>query len=160
MVGHKVKWLFVGILLPVQMCVFAQIDAGLPNQQFSGKKSYVHNILKVAIDANDTIYVNSRATCLDSLSSLVTKHILNYGKDASFSDSPQHAIVLLSCKRQTTYKRYVDVYTAIRSTYDEIRNEKSIEWYKKEFDDLEEHQQKHIRKEIPVRISEAEPTAE
>ena len=51
------------------------------------------------------------------------------------------------------------MYNEIKGAYNELRNEKAIELYKNDFENLSPEQQKEIRSMIPLVISEAEPTA-
>jgi hypothetical protein len=152
------RFLTIGVLVALPVAVFAQLN-GIPlSDDSNNKKNYSHNILRVDIDASDTIRINGVVSSLDSLAIWVKKHITNNGRDSSFSDSPQRAIVSLKCRRQTSYKRYVDVYNTIKAAYWEVRNTTSKEMFNLDYDVLDEQKKKQIRQEIPMRIAEAEPT--
>jgi hypothetical protein len=152
------RFLTIGVLVALPVAVFAQLN-GIPlSDDSNNKKNYSHNILRVDIDASDTIRINGVVSSLDSLAVWVKKHITNNGRDSSFSESPQKAIVSLKCRRQTSYKRYVDVYNAIKAVYWEVRNTTSKEMYNLDYDVLDEQKKKQIRQAIPMRIAEAEPT--
>lgn len=139
--------------------LFAQLDVNLTGL---AKDSAVleRNVLRVAIQANDVVLVNNEESPFDSISTFVKRHLLNYGLDTALSEIPQKAIVSLTCKRETTYKRYVEVYEAIRDAYLEVRNEVSLERYRLAYNELSDKQKKRIRQEIPMRISEAEPSGQ
>jgi hypothetical protein len=152
------RFLTIGVLVALPVAVFAQLN-GIPlSDDSNNKKNYRHNILRVDIDASDTIRINSVVSSLDSLAIWVKKHITNNGRDSSFSESPQKAIVSLKCRRQTSYKRYVDVYSTIKAAYWEVRNTTSKEMFNLDYDVLDEQKKKQIRQAIPMRIAEAEPT--
>jgi hypothetical protein len=60
--------------------------------------------------------------------------------------------------RGTEYETYLTVYNELKAAYNEIWNEQSQLKFGKEYADLDFEAQKKIRAEVPLVISEAEPT--
>jgi len=57
----------------------------------------------------------------------------------------------------TQYQAYIDVQNELVAAYNELRNELSQRKFGKNYNDLEEQQQKDVQSVFPQKISEAEP---
>ena len=57
----------------------------------------------------------------------------------------------------TRYQAYLKVQNELVGAYNEVRNEKAMEYFQKPYDELDEDQQGVIKKLYPQKISEAEP---
>jgi len=78
------------------------------------------------------------------------------GSDMNSSDSPQEAVVSLQNAKKTKYKTYILVQNELTKAYNELRNEKSILEYGKEFGLLDSDKQNTIKNYYPMNISEAD----
>ncbi len=66
-------------------------------------------------------------------------------------------IVSIKTDRETSYSRYVEVLDELKLAYNDLREEYSLKTFGKEFKNLTKDQQEEVKKEIPIRISIAEP---
>ena len=66
-------------------------------------------------------------------------------------------VVSLQNDRGTSYETYIAVQNELIAAYNELRNELAKRRFGKAYSDLNEDQQKAIKKIYPQRISEAEP---
>jgi len=66
-------------------------------------------------------------------------------------------IVSIKTDRETNYSRYIEVLDELKLAYNDLREEYSLRTYGKSFKDLNRDQQEEVKKEIPIRISIAEP---
>ena len=73
--------------------------------------------------------------------------------------SPTKAIVSLKNDRGTSYNAYMEVYNELRAAYNEIWDEQAQIRYGKNYDDCTKAEQKGIRDDFPLVISEAESTS-
>lgn len=89
--------------------------------------------------------------------------ILNEGRDEKLSDSPQEAIISLKSDRGTSYQQYIALFDEIKGAYyhiysdrlgvdiEEVRNSSSLS-------PILQERYERLRRDIPMRISLAEPT--
>lgn len=115
-------------------------------------------ILTVKINAANELMVEGEKLAIAGLREKAMNFIANPLKLESLPSSPKKAIITLQNDRGTYYETYVTVYDQLKSAYDELWNKKSQQLFYKPYDDLTLKQQKEIRNEIPLIISEAEPT--
>ncbi|MDC0202079.1 hypothetical protein OAJ56_02425, partial [Flavobacteriales bacterium] len=131
---------------------------------------HIRNIFVVLINNNNTILtgigsatdiieINQDGSISSSLKESIKAFITNNGENPNSSDSPQEAVVSLQNAKNTKYKTYILVQNELTKAYNELRNEKSILDYGKEFDKLDVEAQKTIKDYYPMQISEAEPIA-
>ncbi len=66
-------------------------------------------------------------------------------------------IVSIKTDRETSYSRYIEVLDELKLAYNDLREEYSLKTFGKEFKNLTKDQQEEVKKEIPIRISIAEP---
>jgi biopolymer transport protein ExbD len=80
------------------------------------------DVLRIMINSENKILIesNKNETVLE-IKNLVKRHLMNYGKEAEFSQSPQKAIVVLSSQRQTDYNFYIEVLNKIKEGYNESK---------------------------------------
>ena len=79
-------------------------------------------------------------------------------RDPGSSDNPGKAIISLKNDRGTKYKTYLEVYNELKAAYRELWDESSRRKFGKDYEFLNRTQQKEVRSQIPLVISEAEPT--
>lgn len=117
------------------------------------------NIYTILVNANDKLIVRDKPMLLIALKRNVKDFIANPNRNPDYAEKPTRAIISLKNERGTTYEVYLEVLNEIKAAYNELRNELAIVKYKMPFDELTKEQKKVIRNEIPLVISEAEPTA-
>ncbi|MEN3038730.1 MAG: biopolymer transporter ExbD [Candidatus Kryptonium sp.] len=66
-------------------------------------------------------------------------------------------IVSIKTDRETNYSRYIEVLDELKLAYNDLREEYSLKTFGKSYKDLTRDQQEEVKKEIPIRISIAEP---
>jgi len=84
--------------------------------------------------------------------------ILNPKQRTDMPRNPRVAVVSLQNDRETSYETYISVYNELKAAYNDIRQEEALKRHGKAYDNLNKEAQKAIRKDIPLVISEAEPT--
>ena len=89
----------------------------------------------------------------------VKTFITNNGRNPNSSDSPDKAVVSLQNQEGTSYKTYIQVQNELTKAYNELRNEKSNIDYGKDFNRLNNEEQKKIKDFYPMKVSEAETKA-
>jgi len=66
-------------------------------------------------------------------------------------------VISLQNDRGTSYSKYIEVQNELVAAYNELRNDLSQKKWAKNYDELDEDQQKAVQKILPQKISEAEP---
>ena len=109
-------------------------------------------VLSILVNFEDQIMVEGQLTESDELTQLVIDHIL----DSRYT--PQESIVSLSQDRGTSYGTYLMVYNEVIAAYRKLRNERAQQRYQRNYEDLDLNRKRVISQEIPMILSEAEPT--
>ena len=117
------------------------------------------NVLTVIVNSDNQLFVRDQPMEISELKALTKEFIGNPENKEEFAERPNKALVSLKNDRGTSYGTYLNVFNELKAAYNELREEKAIELYKKPFEELEREQQKEIKKMIPLVISEAEPTS-
>ena len=116
------------------------------------------NVLTVKINAQNQLLVEGEETQIDVLKSRAINFILNPLKENDKPSSPKKAVISLQNDRSTSYDLYLNVYNELKAAYNEIWEEKSQLKFNKPYESLDKEMSKLIRDEVPLIISEAEPT--
>ncbi len=66
-------------------------------------------------------------------------------------------IISIKTDRETSYSRYIEVLDELKLAYNDLREDYSLRTFGRSFRDLTREQQEEVKKEIPIRISIAEP---
>lgn len=117
------------------------------------------NIFQVFVNATGSLLVRGEATDVGQLKEKAKLFVFNPYHDPAFAESPRNAVITLKNDRGTPYGTYLEVYDALKSAYKEIWEELAMTKYGKVWSDLSPALQKKIKDEVPMVISEAEPTA-
>ena len=124
-----------------------------PDDQQANKR----NVLDILVNKDDLLLVKGEIMDIQELKELAKTHVNNYGADPRYSDSPEDAIVSLKNDRGTSYDAYLTVQNELKAAYNELRDEYAINNFGVKYADLKKENQKTVRNEYPLRISEAEP---
>jgi len=122
-------------------------------------KLNARNVLSVLVNANNELLVRGEPVDIEALRVKTKEFISNPRKESDKADSPTQAIVSLKNDRGTNYKTYLIVYNELQASYRELWNEASLKKFSKEYELIGGEAQKAIRAEIPLVLSEAEPTS-
>jgi biopolymer transport protein ExbD len=119
------------------------------------------NVYSVLINANNELLVRKVPMDIKDLKSNVKNFILNPNQDILLSEDPTQAVISLKNDRGTEYKTYIEVYNELRTAYNELWEEirGALSRFGKSLQELSVAQQKQIKDDIPLVISEAEQTA-
>lgn len=117
------------------------------------------NVLTVKVNAEGKLLVEGEILQIAKLRKEAKLFILNPTKRTDRPSSPRKAIVSLQNDRKTDYKVYLSVYNELQAAYREMREATALEKHNKGFHCLNTEQRNEIKREIPLIISEAEPTA-
>ena len=117
------------------------------------------NVYSVLINANNELLVRKVPMDIKDLKSNVKNFILNPNQDILLSEDPTQAVISLKNDRGTKYKTYIEVYNELKTAYNELWEEMALSRFGKSLPELSAAQQKQIKDDIPLVISEAEPTA-
>ena len=121
-------------------------------------KLKTRNVFSVLVNASNQLLVRGEPASVEDLRERAKDFISNPQKREDLAESPRNAIISLKNDRGTNYKTYLEVYNELQAAYNELRNEEAMRRYGKEYDALTNDQKTLIRNEIPLVLSEAEPT--
>jgi biopolymer transport protein ExbD len=122
-------------------------------------KLKTRNVFSVLVNASNQLLVRGEPMSVSDLRNRTKEFISNPEKRDDLAESPANAIISLKNDRGTNYKTYLTVYNELQAAYNELRNETALKRYGKEYTYLTADQKTKIRNEIPLIISEAEPTS-
>ncbi len=116
------------------------------------------NVFSVLVNANNELLVRGEIMDKAILREKTKEFIMNPSKRADLAENPINAIISLKNDRGTEYETYLTVYNELKGAYNEVWDEQAQAKYGRSYNDLPEALQKEIRDNIPLVISEAEPT--
>jgi biopolymer transport protein ExbD len=117
------------------------------------------NVFTVLVNAQNDLLVRGESMDIASLREKTKEFITNPAKREDLAEIPTKAIITLKNDRGTNYETYVSVYNELKAAYDELWDEMCLRKYGVKYsDDLPLAWRKSIKDEIPMVLSEAEPT--
>lgn len=116
-----------------------------------------NNVLSVYINVKNELLVEGELISVDRLKKITKIFISNPLKDPKKPASPKQAVVSIMSDRGTGYATFLAVYNEIKAAYRELWDAESFKNFGKLYHKITIAQQKSIREEIPLVISEAEP---
>jgi len=116
------------------------------------------NVLSVKINAANQLLVEKEEEQIGELRARTKEFIMNPNRRSDMPSSPNRAIVAIQNDRETSYKAYLEVYNEIKAAYNELWDEAAKRQYGMHYTSLDRKSQKSIRSDIPLVISESEPT--
>jgi biopolymer transport protein ExbD len=134
---------------------------GLPpwsNDPPENLKMKTRNVYSVLVNAENQLLVRGEPVQIETLKENTKVFISNPQKLENMAEDPRKAIVSLRNDRGTSYETYLKVYNELKAAYNELRDELSNRRHGKDFEYLSRAEQKVIASELPLVISEAEPT--
>ncbi len=139
------------------------------NQKQEDVKVNRRNIIQVKINSNDRIFAAGQIMDISQVKDKVIEFVTNPTNDETMPEKEMKniegygeypvskGVVSLQNDRGTSYDAYLRVQNELVKAFNEIRNDFSMKTYGKNYDALDEDQQKIVREAIPQSISEAEP---
>lgn len=128
------------------------------------------NVLAVRLNSNDQLMVGSDYLTVGELKQRAKEFIANPYNDVKLPEKhsknlpyfgdvmiTENHVISLQNDRGTSYQAYIDVQNELVAAYNELRNELAQQQFQKDYNQLDEDQQKAIRDYYPQKISEAEP---
>ena len=117
------------------------------------------NVYSVLVNANNQLLVRGEQMRITDLRENAKEFIANPRKRPDLSEKPTMAIISLKNDRGTEYDTYLQVYNELKGAYNELWDELARRKFGVPYsDDLPLAQRKAIKDEIPMVLSEAEPT--
>ena len=117
------------------------------------------NVYSVLVNAQNQLLVREEPMRLADLRENAKEFISNPRRLENMAESPKNAIISLKNDRGTNYETYLAVYNELKGAYDELWDDLSQRRYGEPYsDDMPFAQRKAIKSEIPMVLSEAEPT--
>ncbi|MEO1515921.1 MAG: biopolymer transporter ExbD [Bacteroidota bacterium] len=116
------------------------------------------NVLTVKVNARNEILLEGEEATVGQLKGRAKEFIMNPRKLSSLPTRPKNAIISLQNDRGTRYETYIHVYNELKAAYNELWDQESRARFGKGFDELTKVEKKAILKDIPLVISEADPT--
>lgn len=118
------------------------------------------NVFSVLVNAQNQLLVRGEITDIKDLRERAKEFIINPDKKEDLSEKPTKAIISLKNDRGTNYETYLRVYNELKAAYDELWDESSRQKFGIPYsDDMSKAQKDAIKDEIPMVLSEAEPTS-
>ncbi len=121
-------------------------------------KLNTRNVYSVLVNAQNQLLVRGDVMDIKDLKNNAKIFIANPQKEENMAESPKNAIISIKNDRGTKYQTYLEVYNELKSAYNELWEESAMAKFGKNLDQLSNAQQQEIRNEIPLVLSEAEPT--
>lgn len=116
------------------------------------------NIYSVLVNAQNQLLVRGEPMNVKDLKNNAKIFILNPNRLENMSESPKKAIISIKNDRGTKYSTYLEVYNEVKAAYNELWEEEAEKRFRKSLEELNKTQMDEIRSDIPLVISEAEPT--
>ena len=121
------------------------------------------NMLKILVNDQGQVLLEDQLSAVNRIRDEVKRHVLNYGQDENYSESPNQAVVSLKTTRVTPYDTYINVLDEIWMAYREMWDNEARQMgyanydaYRQTLDPAQE-EENVIREKIKANISIAEP---
>jgi len=116
------------------------------------------NVLSVKVNKENALLVEGEPADIKQLKEMTINFILNPTQSELLARKPTQAVVSLQNDRGTNYSAYLSVYNELKAAYNEIWADYALNNFGKPYASLAATEQKSIRDQFPLVISEAEPT--
>lgn len=134
------------------------IFVNLPRWDAPPGQTSEKNVLSVKINAENMLLLEGKPTKINELKDRTKEFIMNPLNSDKLPVSPNKAVISIQNDRGTAYASYLEVYNEIKAAYNELWDEAAQRKFRKNYELLDESLKDKIRAEIPLVISEAEPT--
>ena len=117
------------------------------------------NVFSVLVNASNQLLVRGEPTDIDNLKDRTKEFISNPQRRSDLAENPKKAIISLKNDRGTSYETYLSVYNELQAAYAELREDAALKRYGKSYKVCTVTERRSIRNDIPLILSEAEPTS-
>lgn len=117
------------------------------------------NVFSILVNANNDLLVRKEPMEVRDLKDKIKEFILNPQKRDDLAETPDDAIVSIKNDRGTKYETYIEVYNEVKAAYNELRDETAERKFGKKYEFISKEQAREVNKIIPMKLSEAEPSA-
>ncbi len=160
--------LLIFFLVTTTMDVDTGIKRKLPplpdeNNQPQESQMLKNNILVIQLAANkDVALIETGAQDsgqgfpleIAKLKNFIKDFVDNNGKDVNLSEKPDKAVISIKSSAKAHWGTFIATQDAISAAYKEMRNAASINKFGKEYDDLNESENKDIKKIYTLKLTE------
>ncbi|MDF1694267.1 MAG: biopolymer transporter ExbD [Saprospiraceae bacterium] len=115
------------------------------------------NVLKILINGNDDVLVESILTEKDEIKDIVIDFVTNPNLDETKPLQTNKAIISIQNDVHTSYETYVQIYSNIHEAYAFLRNSMAHEIFQKEYAQLPVSEKNTVLEKYPLKLSEADP---
>lgn len=123
-------------------------------------KLKTRNVYSVLVNAQNQLLVRGQPMRIDELRINAKEFIANPTQREDYAERPSKALIMLKNDRGTNYKTYLAVYNELKGAYNELWDDLARKKYGRPYsEDLPVAWKKSIKEEVPMVLSEAEPTA-
>ncbi|MFK8164609.1 MAG: ExbD/TolR family protein [Lewinella sp.] len=130
--------------------VLVKLPIWAPDEEIVQANS--ENVLTVMVNKNDFLLIEDNSAEVNDIPRLLREHVISPLR------KPNQAVVSLTHDRGTSYARYLEIYDALKTGYILMWDDLANRRFGARFDMLDAAQQRSIKDEIPMIISEAEPS--
>ena len=116
-----------------------------------------NNVLKILVNADDDLLVESKPTNIDRMKDLVIDFVNNPRGEYNKPISPDKAIISLQNDVNTSYETYVQIYAHIHEAYKILRNNMAQNNFQSDYKNLAIADKNTVLKKYPMKLSEADP---
>lgn len=123
-------------------------------------KLKARNVFPVLVNAENKLLVRGQEMKIEDLREFTKEFITNPNQRADLAEKPTKALISLKNDRGTSYKTYIEVYNELKGAYNEIWEELSQRKFGRSYsDEMPTSMRRAIQDEVPLVLSEAEPTS-
>ena len=138
-------------------------------QAVEDQKINRRNIIIVRINSADRLFAGNEPMDVSFLKDKIKEFLVNPNNDPNLPEKEvkdiegfgaypvSKGVISLQNDRGTSYRAYIAVQNELVKAINELRDDFSVRYYGKKYDQLTEDQQKIARDAVPQNISEAEP---
>lgn len=117
-----------------------------------------NNVFTVKVNTDNQILAENKVMNIANLKEATKEFITNPNQLPNRPETPKKALVSLQNDRGTEYETYLMVYNELQAAYRELREEEAQKRHGMSYENLNKEKKTEIRNDIPLVISEAEPT--
>jgi biopolymer transport protein ExbD len=122
-------------------------------------KLKTRNVYSVLVNAQNQLLVRGEPMRVEELRMNAKEFISNPTGREDYSERPSKALIMLKNDRGTHYETYIAVYNELKGAYNELWDELARRKYGVPYsEELPTAWKKAIKDEVPMVLSEAEPT--
>lgn len=143
----------------IQKIVDKGILVKLPPQSGQGEVGKVkeRNVLRVLVDAKKNVFIREEKVKIKDIKEIAKEFIANPEQKENLAKSPRNAIISLKNERDADYDLYLKVYNELKTAYLELWEASAQKHFQKSMEELSYEEQRIVKSEIPLVLTESEP---